>query len=86
MRNGPEHRQAAPRPTPHLPAIHLTALRVGVAVSGSLDWYWRLPPALRRAADARTRGHIERTYGTCLWSLTVAEARAAYRWARAEHA
>jgi hypothetical protein len=43
--------------------ILLIALRIGGAVAGSLLWYWRLPHPVRQAADARTRDHIERTYG-----------------------
>jgi hypothetical protein len=42
--------------------------------------------ALRQAADARTRDHIERTYRTSIWSLTVEQATAVYKWARAQHA
>jgi hypothetical protein len=69
-----------------LPTIYVTALRIGGAASGRLDWYWRLPRPLRRAADARTRDHMENTYGACIWSITAEQARAVYRWARAEHA
>ncbi len=69
-----------------MPTILLIALRIGGAVVGSLTWYWRLPRALRQAADARTRDHIESTYRTSIRSLTVEQARAVYRWARAQHA
>ena len=69
-----------------MPTILLIALRLGGAVAGPLGWYWRLPRCLRQAADARTSDHIERTYGTCMWSLTVEQARAVHRWARAHHA
>jgi hypothetical protein len=65
--------------------IFVIALRVG-AVAGSLVWYWRLPLPLRQAADARTRNHIATTYGTSIWKLTPEQARAVYRWARAQHA
>ena len=66
--------------------ILLLALRIGGAVAGSLLWYWRLPHPTRQAADARTRDHIERTYGLSMWKLTPEQARAVYRWAMAEHA
>ena len=69
-----------------MPTILLIAFRIGGAVVGSLNWYWRLPHTLRQAADARTRDHIERTYRTSIWSLTVEQARAVYRWTRAQHA
>jgi hypothetical protein len=69
-----------------VPTILLIALRVGAAVVGSLAWYWRLPPQVRQAADARTSDHIARTYRTSIWGLSVEQARAAYRWARAQHA
>ena len=69
-----------------LPIIYVTALRIGGAASGSLDWYWRLPRPLRLAADSRTRDHMERTCGVCIWSISAEQARAVYRWARAEHA
>jgi hypothetical protein len=66
--------------------ILLIALRIGGAVAGSLRWYWRLPLPLRQAADARTRDHIERTYGISMWKLTPEQARAVYRWTMAQHA
>ena len=66
--------------------ILIIALRIGGAVVGSLAWYWRLPRLLRQAADARTKDHIERTYRTSIWSLTVEQATAVYKWARAQHA
>ena len=69
-----------------MPTIYLIALRVGGAVGGSLAWYWRLPRPVRQAADARTRGHIDRTYKTSIWSLSAEQAKAAYEWARAPHA
>ena len=69
-----------------LPTIYIAALRIGGAASGSLTWYWRLPRALRKAADSRTRDYMERSYGACIWSITAEQARSVYRWARAEHA
>jgi hypothetical protein len=69
-----------------MPTIFIIALRIGGAFVGSLAWYWRLPQLVRQAADARTREHIERTYSTSIWSLSVEQARAVYTWARAQHA
>jgi hypothetical protein len=69
-----------------MPVILLIGLRIGGAFVGSMGWYWALPGFLRRAADARTRDHIARTYGASLWELSLDQARAVYRWARAEHA
>ena len=69
-----------------MPTIFLIALRIGGAVVGSLNWYWRLPQLVRQAADARTRDYIERTFRTSIRSLSAEQARTVYDWARAQHA
>ena len=69
-----------------MPTIFLVALRLGSAVVGSLEWYWRLGQHARRAADARTNDYIARTYSTTIWSLTRDQAKAVSDWARAQHA
>ena len=69
-----------------MPTTYPLALRIGGALVGSLGWYWGLPQRERQAADARTREHIERTYGTSARSLSAEQARAVYDWARARHA
>ena len=46
-----------------MPTNFLIALRIGGAVVGSLVWYWKLPQRERQTADARTKDHIDRTYG-----------------------
>jgi len=69
-----------------MPTTYLLALRVGGGAAGSLGWYWSLPQRARQATDARARAHIERTYGTAMRDLSVAQARDAYDWARVRHA
>lgn len=69
-----------------MPTIYITALRIGGAGTGSMEWYWRLPQHERQTADARTKSHIDATYRTSLWSLSGDQARAVYKWARAQHA
>ena len=69
-----------------MPTTYLVALRTGGGLAGSLGWYWSLPQRERQAADARTRDHIERTYGTSVRGLSAEQARAVHDWARARHA
>ncbi len=69
-----------------MPTNFLIALRIGGAVVGSLVWYWKLPQRERQTADARTKDHIDRTYGAPVWSLTPEQARAVHDWAKAQHA
>ena len=69
-----------------MPTTYLIAFRIGGAVAGSLGWYWKLPQLVRQAADARTKDHIEKTYGVSMWNLTSEQARAVHEWATAQHA
>ena len=69
-----------------MPTVFIIALRIGGAFAGSLGWYWRLSQHERQAADARTRAHIDTTYGTSIWSLTAEQAKAIHHWTRAQHA